>query len=200
MMLLRPDQEIICEWIGHGSRVLDMGCGKGDLLAHLQESRAVSGYGIEINPDNILSCIETGVNVIQADINADLSVFDDRSFDYVIVSQALQALRRPDLVLDEMLRVGKQGIVTFPNFGFWRNRFQLGIGGVMPVSRTLPNPWYDTHNIHLCTFKDFEELCKEKGIRIISRAVVDYQHKSSLPMKLLPNLFGEVALYQFERA
>ena len=199
MISLRPDQEIICEWIGEESRVLDMGCGKGDLLAHLQENRAVSGYGIEIQPDNVLSCIQAGVNVIQVDINGGLSVFDDHSFDYVIVSQALQALRRPDLVLDEMLRVGKQGIVTFPNFGFWKNRVQLGLGGVMPVSRTLPNPWYDTHNIHLCTFKDFEGLCGEKGIRIINRAVVDYQHRRSLPMKLLPNLFGEVALYQFER-
>ncbi len=199
MISLRPDQEIICEWIGDNSRVLDMGCGKGDLLARLQKNRAVSGYGIEIQPDNVLSCIQAGVNVIQVDINGGLSVFDDHSFDYVIVSQALQALRRPDLVLDEMLRVGKQGIVTFPNFGFWKNRVQLGLGGVMPVSRTLPNPWYDTYNIHLCTFKDFEELCGEKGIRIINRAVVDYQHRRSLPMKLLPNLFGEVALYQFER-
>lgn len=198
-MKLRPDQEIICEWIRPDSRVLDMGCGKGDLLAYLEKSRAVSGYGVELNPDNVLSAIQNGVNVIQIDINEGLSAFDDDSFDHVIVSQALQALRRPDLVLDEMLRVGKQGIVTFPNFGFWRNRLQLGVNGMMPVSRTLPNPWYNTHNIHLCTFKDFEVLCKEKGIRIINRAVADYQHRRSLPMRLLPNLFGEVALYQFER-
>lgn len=199
MTLLRPDQEIICDWIVPGSRVLDLGCGKGELLTCLRENLAVSGYGIEIDPDNILKCIRSGVNVIQADINAGLSVFDDDSFDYVIVSQALQALRRPDLVLDEMLRVGRQGIVTFPNFAFWKNRAQLFFGGVMPVSRALPNAWYNSPNIHLCTLRDFEALCANQSTKIIGRAVVDYRHRISLPMKVFPNLFGEIALYRFER-
>lgn len=199
MTFLRPDQQIICEWIKPGSRVLDLGCGDGALLAHLQKTLEVTGYGIEIRPDQVFNSIKAGVNVIQVDINTGLSVFDDHSFDFVIVSQALQALKRPDLVVDEILRIGKQGIVTFPNFAYWKNRIQIGLQGVMPVSGSLPNPWYNTHNIHLCTLRDFEALCAEKEIEIISRAVVDHQHRESLPMRVLPNLFGEVALYRFER-
>ncbi|HLA75455.1 MAG TPA: methionine biosynthesis protein MetW, partial [Gammaproteobacteria bacterium] len=128
-----------------------------------------------------------------------LSDFDAASFDYVILSQTLQAVYYPDRLLDEMLRVARQGIVTFPNFGHWQCRVQIALGGHMPVSRTLPSEWYNTPNIHLCTLTDFEGLCRKKGITILERTVVDHAHHSSFMMRLLPNLFGEIAVYRFER-
>ncbi len=199
-MSLRPDLEIISGWIRRGARVLDLGCGDGTLLRHLHETRAVTGYGIEIDPDNVEACIRAGVNVIQTDLDAGLSDFDDESFDYVVMTQTLQAVRHPARLIDEMLRVGREGIVTFPNFGHWRCRVQLGLQGRMPVVRTLPYQWYDTPNIHLCTIRDFEALCERRGIEVLQRAVVDHAHRSSLAMRLLPNLLAEIALYRIRRA
>lgn len=198
-MALRPDFEIISEWIAPDSRVLDLGCGDGSLLAYLHASRRVSGYGLEIDEDKILKCIESGVNVIQTDLDAGLSDFDADSFDYVVLSQTLQAVLYPEHLLDEMLRVGRAGIVSFPNFGYWPNRLQILLGGHMPVSRNLPNEWYNTPNIHLCTLKDFERLCAKKGITILQRTVVDQAHRTNWWMRLLPNLLGEIALYRFQR-
>ncbi|MDP1708902.1 MAG: methionine biosynthesis protein MetW [Gammaproteobacteria bacterium] len=198
-MALRPDFEIISEWITPGSRVLDLGCGDGTLLAHLHATRNISGYGLEIDGDNIAKCITAGVNVIQTDLDAGLSDFDADSFDYVILSQTLQAVYYPDRLLDEMLRVGREGIVTFPNFGHWQNRVQIALGGHMPVSRNLPNDWYNTPNIHLCTLRDFERLCAKNGISILQRTVVDHAHHAGLGMRLFPNLLGEIALYRFQR-
>lgn len=198
-MRLRPDLEIISEWIPARSRVLDLGCGDGTLLSQLRATRQVTGYGLEIDDENIVKCIEAGVNVIQTDLDAGLSDFDADSFDYVIMSQTLQAVHYPERLLDEMLRVGRAGIVTFPNFGHWQCRLQLTLGGHMPVSRTLPSEWYNTPNIHLCTLSDFERLCRNKGIAILERTVVDHAHRSSLGMRLWPNLLGEIALYRFRR-
>ncbi len=200
MTALRPDLAIISEWIQPGSRVLDLGCGDGTLLDYLKHSRDVDGYGLEIDPDNIVSCIQRGVSVIQSDLDAGLTdYFDDNSFDYVVMTQTIQAVHYPSRMLSEMLRVGREGIVTFPNFGHWSSRVQLALGGRMPKSRALPNEWHDTPNIHLCTLKDFEALCHHLDIDILQRNVVDTAHRSNLGMKLLPNLLGEIALYRFRR-
>jgi len=197
---LRPDLAIISEWIEPGSRVLDLGCGDGTLLDYLKRERNVDGYGLEIDPDNIVACIQRGVSVIQSDLDAGLTdYFDDNSFDYVVMTQTLQAMHYPSRLLREMLRVGRQGIVTFPNFGHWQSRMQLALGGHMPLSRALPNQWYDTPNIHLCTLKDFEQLCRELNIAILQRNVVDTAHRSNIAMTLFPNLLGELALYRFQR-
>ncbi len=197
MSELRPDLTIISEWIKPGSRVLDLGCGDGTLLHHLKQERNVDGYGLEIAPDNIAACIDKGVNVIQTDLDAGISdFFDEESFDYVVMTQALQAMNYPDQLLKEMMRVGREGIVTFPNFGHWTTRVQLALGGKMPVSTALPNEWYNTPNIHLCTLKDFERLCERLGIRVLERSVVDHAHRYRLGGKLLPNLLGEIAIYR----
>ncbi|NOY62162.1 MAG: methionine biosynthesis protein MetW [Gammaproteobacteria bacterium] len=196
---LRADLAIISEWIEPGSSVLDLGCGDGALLACLQDNRQVSGYGLEIDSENIARCVAAGVNVIQTDLDAGLSEFDDSSFDYVVMAHTLQAVSYPERLLQEMLRVGREGIVTFPNFGHWLNRLGLAFGGRMPVSRTLPQAWYDTPNIHLCTLADFELLCEKNGIAILQRTVVDYAHRASFIAGLAPNLLGEIALYRFQR-
>ncbi len=198
-MSLRPDLSIISEWITPGSKVLDLGCGNGALLQHLQAQRAVTGYGLEIDDNDVRQCITAGVSVIQTDLDAGLSDFDSNTFDYVIMTQTLQAVNYPEKLLDEMLRVGHEGIVTFPNFAHWKNRLQLALAGRMPMSRTLPNPWYNTPNIHLCTVSDFENLCRERGIRILQRTMVNHAHRRSTGDSLWPNLLGRVALYRFER-
>ena len=197
--LKRPDLSIIADWIRPGSRVLDLGCGDGTLLAWLAETKQASGYGIEIDDDDITECIRNGINVIHMDLNEGLSEFDDDSFDYVVLSLTLQAMRRPDRILREMMRVGTEGIVTFPNFGHWRARVQLALAGRMPVTRSLPNEWYDTPNIHLCTIRDFEDLCRMSRLRVLERRAVDHVHKSGLGLRLFPNLLGEIALYRFRK-
>lgn len=199
---MRADLAIIAEWIKPGTSILDLGCGNGILLKHLRDNHQVRGIGLEINENNIESCISDNLNIIQADLNDGLQAyFSDGSFDYVIMSQTLQATKNPEILIEEMLRVGHEGIVTFPNMAYWRGRLQLGLGGYMPVTKSLPNNWYNTPNIHLCTLQDFEALCHERGIRILQRTVVDYTHsRSTLLMSLFPNLFGEIAIYRFARA
>jgi len=196
---LRSDLALIADWIADDARVLDLGCGDGTLLAHLARHRNVTGYGLEINPDNVIDCVARGVNVLQLDLDEGLAQFEDDSFDFVVMSSALQEVQRPDRLIDEMLRIGRQSIVTFPNFGHWRARVSLGLQGLMPVSRALPNRWYDTPNIHLCTVRDFEALCRHKQVVITHRSVVTHAHRSTSGTRLLPNLLGEIALYQLRR-
>ncbi|MHB1950037.1 MAG: methionine biosynthesis protein MetW [Acidiferrobacteraceae bacterium] len=196
---LRPDLSILAEWIRPGSRVLDLGCGDGTLLAYLARAKNVTGYGLEIDPASIVPAIRAGINVIQTDLDAGLSGFDPASFDYVVLSLTLQSVRYPDRLLQEMLRVGREGLVTFPNFGHWQTRLQLTLFGKMPVSRALPNQWYDTPNIHLCTLRDFEALCDQLNIEVLERRVVDHAHKSGIGLSMFPNLLGEIALYRFRR-
>jgi len=192
---LRPDLDIISEWIAPDSRVLDLGCGDGTLLHSLQQQRNVDGYGLEINPENIIACVKKGVNVIQSALDEGLSdYFADNSFDYVVMTQTLQAMYYPTRLLRDMLNVGKEGIITFPNFGHWKSRLQIAIGGHMPISRSLPNEWFNTPNIHLCTLNDFEALCARLDIEILERQVVDVSHRNSFIMNLWPNLLGEIAI------
>ena len=198
-MNLRPDLQIIADWIPSGARVLDLGSGDGTLLKALQD-KEITGYGIEIDNSQIAGCIESDINVIHADLDQGLPQFADQSFDFVILSQTLQAVKRPDFLVDEIIRVGKQAIIGFPNFGHWQCRLQLTFGGIMPISKTLPNEWYNTANIHLCTIKDFEQLCADKHIHIEQRSIVDHAHQDSLGIKLAPNVFGEIALYQIKKS
>ena len=198
-MSLRADLQIIEQWIQPGSHVLDLGCGQGELLHYLQNEKDVHGYGLEIDPDNINACIAQGVNVIDKNLDLGLDNFEDRSFDTVVMTQALQAVHYPDRILEDMLRIGREAILTFPNFGHWRCRLYLGTKGRMPVSEFMPYTWYNTPNIHFCTFKDFENLCHERSVKILDRLVVDQTHRSSRLSAMWPNLLGEVAIYRVTR-
>jgi methionine biosynthesis protein MetW len=188
----RPDFNVIAEWVKPRSKVLDLGCGDGSLLRYLNDARQTTGYGVEIEDENILACVRNGVNVIQSDLERGLLGFNTDSFDYVILSQTLQAVRRTERIVREMLRVGREGIVTFPNFGYWRHRLQV-LSGNMPKSSKLPYHWYDTPNVHLCTIDDFEAFCREHELRIIERVVMN----DGSPVTALPNLLGDLAVYRF---
>jgi methionine biosynthesis protein MetW len=188
----RYDFELIASWIPERSRVLDLGCGDGSLLAGLAATRSVTGYGIEIDVTHVLEAVRNGVNVIQDDLESGLAQFAANSFDFVILSQTLQAMRNVEGVMREMLRVGREGIVTFPNFGYWRHRVDVLLGH-MPVSKTLPHRWYDTPNIHLCTVKDFEDLCRRLEAVILDERVLHAGRQVSL----LPNLFGSLGVFRF---
>ena len=191
----RADFAAIAGWVRVGSSVLDLGCGDGSLLRYLRDSRRVTGYGVEIDDSRVLACVKNGINVIQGDLERGLSEFRDHSFDYVVLSQTLQAVRHTEQIIREMLRVGREGIVTFPNFGYWRHRLQVFLGGHMPVSRSLPYQWYNTPNVHLFTIGDFESFCAEHGVRILERAVMDRGRIVSL----WPNLRGSLAVYRFDK-
>lgn len=195
---MRIDLNEIQHWIKQGSRILDLGCGDGTLLKFLIDTKQVQGYGLEIDSAQINICIDKGLNVIEQNLDRGLGNFADKSFDTVLMTQALQTLHFPHLVLDEMLRVGKECIVTFPNFGHWKARFYLATRGRMPVSDLLPYEWYDTPNIHFCTFDDFEVLCHERNIKVIHRQVVNEQSGQTLK-DFMPNLFGETAIYHLSK-
>ncbi len=196
---MRFDLNLASEWIQPGSRVLDLGCGDGSLLEYLRDKRSVDGLGVEIDDLSFRQCLEKGLNVIEQDLDSGLSNFRDNSFDVVVMAQALQTLHSPHLVIEEMLRVGRECIVTFPNFGYWRGRLYLGARGRMPVSKFLPYTWYDTPNIHFCTVSDFEALCSEKNIRVLHRTVVNADDRESLIASQFPNLFGVTAVYHISK-
>ena len=193
-MTPRFDFDLISSWIPQGARVLDLGCGDGELLAGLVATRGVKGYGVEIDPGRVLADVGRGVNVIQMDLETGLSIFEDDAFDFVILSQTLQAMRRADEILKQMLRVGREGIVTFPNFGYWRHRLAI-LAGRMPVSKSLPYQWFDTPNIHLCTVRDFEALCGTVGAEILDERVL---HEGEI-VGTLPNLLGSLGVFRLGR-
>ena len=197
---MRPDLEIITSWIQKNERVLDLGCGSGEFLKNLHNERNVYGIGLEKDLQKIQSCLEVGVNVINQDLDSGLKNFKSNSFDTVLLAQTLQALSKPDVLIEDMLRVGERGIVTFPNFGNWKSRLYLFFRGRMPISKFMPHNWYDTPNIHFCTVKDFDLMCVEKNIKVLNKTVVNLDHQGSLAMKLFPNFFGEIAIYQITRS
>lgn len=197
--MLRIDLDILQQWIPVGGRVLDLGCGDGTLMRSLADNRQASGYGLEIDAEQITTCISRGVNVIETDLNDGLGSFQNDSFDTVLMTYSLQVMRRPDLLVDEMLRVGKECIVTFPNFGNIRTRSYLMLRGRMPVTKQLSHQWYDTPNIHFCTVHDFDALCAEKNIRVLHREVVTERFPDKQLKGLWPNLFGETAIYHLAK-
>ncbi len=197
----RVDLVAISELVNQGSRVLDIGCGDGGLLALLEATRRVDGRGIEISQRGVNECVARGLSVVQGDADTDLADYPDDGFDYVILSQTLQATHRPRHVLEEMLRIGRKVIVSFPNFGHWRVRILLGLGGRMPVTRSLPMAWYETPNIHFCTIRDFVELCDEIGASVeksIALGRTGERIAFSAPLWFW-NLFGQQAVFLLTR-
>jgi methionine biosynthesis protein MetW len=193
----RVDINIIFDLIPQGCRVLDLGCGDGELLFRLIKDKKVSGTGAEISEENIVSCVEKGLDVVQTDINLGLQDFGDNTFDYVFLNQTLQAVHKPDLLISEILRVGKKCVVGFPNFGYWRIRGQLLLGGRAPKTEMLPFYWYNTPNIRVLTLKDFQNFCKHNNIRILKQiCLVSSDGKT---VSFMPNLFAEICVFVIEK-
>jgi methionine biosynthesis protein MetW len=190
----RADYAAIGSWVPERARVLDLGCGDGALLAYLAKHRGATGYGVEIDDAGVLASVGNGVNVIQSDLERGLAGFDDAAFDVVILSQTLQAMRRIEAIVAEMLRVGREAIVTFPNFGHWSHRLQV-LRGRMPVSTSLPYQWFDTPNIHLCTVADFDAFLAARAYRVVDRVVLAHGRA----VTFAPNLTGELAVYRFRK-
>ena len=187
----RYDFPIIENWTHQNSKVLDLGCGDGSLLNYLKEKKDIKGFGIEKNKDNWLLSLKNNIDVIQMDLEAGLAGFETNSFDLVILSRTIQSMNHIEEIIHEMMRVGKEVIITFPNFGYWKNRFQI-MQGNMPVSDELPYKWFETPNIHLCTIQDFDNLCRENKIKVEQRLILT--DKKSV--NFYPNLFGALALYK----
>ena len=194
---LRRDLELIAEMIEPGARVLDIGCGDGALLDYLARVKGVDGRGMELSQSGVNACVGHGLSVIQGDADRDLAAYPSGAFDVAVLSQTLQATRQPRRVLEDLVRIGRHAIVSFPNFGFWRIRLQLLIWGRMPMSHTLAHPWYETPNIHLCTIRDFVALCDEIGARIERSVTLDRHGRpySLDPRGSLANLLAEQGLF-----
>ena len=191
--------EVIKNWIDKESQVLDLGCGDGKILNILTKELGVTSLGVEINQENLNECINLGLNVIQQNIDEGLSNFSNKSFDVVIMSQTIQVLKEPKQALLEVTRIGKESIVTIPNFGHWAIRLNLLLSGRMPVTGALPNNWHDTENIHLCTIKDFEVLCSECGIDILEKRFFNGSGKEKGLTHIIPNAFAATAIYKISK-
>jgi methionine biosynthesis protein MetW len=194
---IRVDLQLIADMIEPGSRVLDVGCGDGALLDYLVTFKRVDGRGIELSSDGVNACVSAGLPVIQGNANSDLFDYPDKAFDYVVLSQTLQAMDAPRVMLEQLLRIGRRAIVSLPNFANWRLRWYLIVFGRMPVSDNLPHQWYETPNIHLCSIRDFVFLCRELGVTIERSVALD---RYSRPLRFsqnlaLANLFGDQAVF-----
>jgi len=194
---MRFDLQLIASWIDPGSKVLDLGCGAGELLHYLKRNKQIIGTGIERNELKIARCIEKGLTVLQGDINEEIHDYPDNTFDYVILSQTLQQVYAPALLIHSLLRVGRKGIVSFPNFSHWKIRMQLLFTGYAPMTKQLPYEWYDTPNIRVITLKDFRKFVKQVGFHIVKEVAIntDAQDKSGRTVKMLPNLFATYGIF-----
>lgn len=191
--------EVIRNWVKKDSDILDLGCGKGEILKYLSEKLNTSSLGIEIDQSNINNCIQSGLNVVQQNIDEGLDNFKDESFDTVIMSQTIQVLKEPKKALLEVTRIGRESIVTIPNFGHWSTRINLLLSGKMPVTSSLPDKWHNTPNIHLCTISDFELLCEDCGINIIEKRFFSNVGNENFLTAFLPNIFASTAMYKISK-
>ena len=194
-MKIRPDFAAIAKWIKPGSTLLDLGCGDGEFLEFIQAQRSVKNYGVEISDPSVLACVEKGLNVIQQDLEGGLALFEDKSFDTVVLSQTLQTIHDTESILREVVRVGHECVVSFPNFAHWSHRLSVLLGR-MPVSKSLPYAWYNTPNVRVLTIADFEALASDLGIEILDRVVLHEGKK----VNWAANVFGSLAIYHFRGA
>jgi methionine biosynthesis protein MetW len=192
---MRTDFAAIANWIAPNSQVLDLGCGDGSFLQFLQNQKPVHTYGVEIDDVRVLACVQKGLNVIQQDLEGGLALFDDDSFDTVVLSQTLQTIHQTEKILREVVRVGKESIVSFPNFGHWSHRLAVGLGR-MPVSKSLPYQWYNTPNVRVLTVEDFEKLASSLGLQVIDQCILH----DGRQVTLMPNFFGSLALFRVRSA
>ena len=198
---MKQEFNIIADNIENGTRVLDVGCGDGILIEYLKKEKNIDVRGLEISKDKVQKCISKGLTVIEGNAEIDLKQFPDNSFDYVVLSQTLQAFINPELVIKELLRVGKRAIITIPNFGFWKIRLHLLIKGTMPVTKTLPDEWYNTPNLHMCTIKDFVEFSNKINFKIFKSIAMNQKKISLISNKnlFLKNLFSELGIFLIEK-
>ena len=198
---MKKEFKIISELIENNTRVLDVGCGDGTLMKHLKDIKNVDARGLEISKNNVQICISKGLSVIEGNAEKDLQQFPTLSFDYVILSQTLQAFYDPEKVINDLLKVANKAIVTIPNFGYWKVRLHLFIKGTMPVTKHLPNEWYNTPNLHMCTIKDFYNFCKERNINLFKSLALHEEKVSTINNKNinLKNLFSELGIFLIEK-